>query len=169
MFVGPVAAARTLTPPATSYANAGGTGDRTASITVTSNITPDSGALNTIVNGVNSGVDGWDMPGTGATAIPNGAYFNLHFASKKYITKIKLYFRNTPSMGLWDVLLGDGTTYPVTAASFTWNTGTSQEVTLSGLQPEGYTDIKIQKNGAGANYTNDFFQEIELKLAPGAT
>jgi hypothetical protein len=165
--LGQLGLGRTLTPPVTSYANAGGTGNRTALITITKNITQDGGADSSIVDGTTGGVNGWDMPGTGATAIPNGAFFDAQFATRKFFTKTRLRFASTPSMGAWDVHVHNGGALTL-VGSLTWN-ASSVEATLTGLDPEGYTNIRCVKNGAGSSYTNDWFNEWEFEIADGAT
>lgn len=155
-----------LDVPATSYANPGGTGNRTALITITKSITQDGGADNAIVDGATSGTNGWDMPGTGATPIPNGAWFDAQFATRKYFTKTRLRFSTGANMGLWDVYVHNGGSL-LLVGGFTWNADLL-EATLTGLDPEGYTNIRCVKNGAGTSYTNNWFNEWEFELADGA-
>lgn len=80
----------------TSYANAGGTGDRTASITV-SGLTIDEGTLNNLVDGnFADGAGGSVSPDAGTTA------FKFDFGSNKVIDEFKLYGNTTQSTG-WTV------------------------------------------------------------------
>jgi hypothetical protein len=164
LILGQLGLGRALVAPATAYDS----GDRTASITVTSNITPDGGTINNLVDGgtaANSS-DAIDMPGTGSTAIPNGAYFRFTFATKQYFTKVRLRFSTGANMGAWVVKVGNGTP-SLQVGSYTWNSD-DLEVILSGLDPEGYTDIQLEKDGAGTNYTNSWFTEVNFERADGA-
>jgi hypothetical protein len=163
--IGQFGLGRVLTPPVTAYDS----GDRTGSITVTGNITPDQGNLSNTVNGNLSpnATGACDMPGVGSTPIPNGAYIDWQFAQKQYFTKIRIRFNVGANMGGWFVKVGNSGLY-IQVGSFTWNAD-DLEVTLSGLDPEGYTNIRIEKNGAGVNYTNQWFTEANFERAPGAT
>lgn len=163
-----------LSAPTTAYANAGGTGDRTASITISSNITPDGGIINNLIDGgvsVNT-TDGIDMPGTGSTAIPTDTYVKFDFgaSTKKYIDEVKIKFDAgiPPNMGAWVVQCSNDDSTYTTVGSYTWNTAT-QTVTLSGVDPEGFRYWKLAKNGAGSNYTNSYWLEVEFKIAAGAS
>jgi hypothetical protein len=163
-----------LSTPTTDYANSGGTGNRTATITVTTNITPDGGTINNLVDGAkaSNNSDGIDMPGVGATAIPDGTYVKFDFGVGvlKYIDEVKLYFEaaNPPNMGAWIVQCSNDDSNYTTVGSYTWNTAT-QTITLSGVDVEGFRYWKLAKNGAGTNYTNSFWQEVEFKIAAGAS
>lgn len=164
LILGQLGLGRVLTPPVTAY----DFGDRTGSITVTGNITPDQGFLSNTVNGDLSpnATGACDFPGVGSTLIPDGAYIDWQFVTPQYFTKIRIRFNNNPTMGGWFVKVGNSGSF-IQVGSFTWNTP-DLEATLSGLDPAGYTNIRIEKNGAGVFYTNNWFTEVNFERAPGA-
>ncbi len=111
------------------------------------------------------------MPGTGSTPIPDGAYVRFDFGAKKYIDETKVYFDTAtglPSMGawVWEGSDASGSGYTV-YGSFTWDAAT-ETTTLTGVPAEGFRYWQMRKNGAGSNYTNYYFTEVEFKIAAGA-
>lgn len=165
LALGGLGMGRILVPPVTAYDS----GDRTATITVTSSIVPDAGTLSNLVDGglVANSSDATDMPGTGSTAILDGDYFNFAFAAKQYFTKARIRFSTGANMGAWRWHVGNGGVF-IPVGSNTWNSD-DLETVLSGLDPEGYTDIRWVKNGAGTNWTNNWMTEVNFERAAGAT
>lgn len=72
---------------ATSYANSGGTGDRTSIITFTSSKVPTVGALNDGIDGVTTPASGFTFSDTNRV----GADFTFDFGSPKVIDEFKWY------------------------------------------------------------------------------
>lgn len=163
---------RVVTIPVTDYTNTGGQGDRTASLTISSNITPDGGTINNLIDGGTSAnsTDGIDMPGTGSTAIPNGAYVKIDFGSKKYIDEVTVLFDSgiPPNMGNWNWEGSNDDSSYTSFATFAW-TSSTKVVTLSNVDPEGFRYWRMIKNGAGSNYTNSYWLELKFKIAAGTT
>lgn len=156
-----------LSAPTTAYDS----GDRTGSITVTSNITPDGGTINNLVDGgtTANSTDAIDMPGTGSTPIPTDTYVKFDFGVgvKKYIDEIRLRFSTGANMGAWVVQCSNDDVSYTTVANYTWN---SDDLTIpcTNVDPEGFRYWKLAKNGAGTNYTNNWWTEVNFKIAAGA-
>jgi hypothetical protein len=161
-----------LEPPVTSYSNPGGTGDRTASITVTSNNAPNAGTLNNAVDGSTavtvSGSVRW------STGWP-GLILTFQFTSKVYIDEIRASFANTPGPGgtwKWQAS-NDGISFVDCGSAFTLN-GTVDGLmnAFSNLTPPdtaGYTYYRINNIGNDAGTSQTWVVEIEFKIAPGVT
>lgn len=156
-----------LTMPVTSYANSGGTGDRTASITVTATapIIAFAGTLNNLVDGSMAADAAGSASPTGlATA---GQYLRFQFASKKYIDEIKVYYNIVPNNGSWKWQASNDASSWTDLATFTWD-ATLETVALTGMDFAGYLYYQMILT-ADHNLTNDWFQEVEFKIAAGAT
>lgn len=153
--------AYTKTGVAVSYNNSYGTGDRTSLWTATTNITPDSGTINNLVDGAigSSSSDAIDLPGVGATAINSGDYFQFVAPEKVNITQVKLFAQATPNMGAWNVQGSDDGSSWTTYGSYTWN-ATTTNCDLAGTPTEGHRYWRLVKNGAGAVWTNIWFYEV---------
>lgn len=150
---------------ATSYANAGGTGDRTASITVTTNIAITGGTINNLVDGgfASGTPDNVDHNGAANT---DGNYYKFDFGSAKVIDEAKVYcVAGTPANGtwLWQYSL-DNTTW-TQVASVTWNTAT-QTMTLTGVPSTGARYYRFIKSGTSGVMSNIYYSEFEFKIAP---
>jgi hypothetical protein len=163
MFVSIVAA--TSRAPAPSYSNAGGTGDRTASITVTT-----SGWTGT-VNASNA-VDGGFVPNStdaiNPTSVTNGAEMRFDFGAgaKKYISEAKVYWNNNDATFLthwegsnngssWDSLSSD--------VGYTSNTMT---FALTHANTNGYRYYRWFKTTG--TVPAGFFLETEFKIDDGS-
>lgn len=160
--------------PTTSYANAGGTGDRTATITVTkSGLTWDAGADNNLVDGGvgTNATDSVDEPSTSATG--DLIIFDFGSGASKFIDEIKLITSAAATHNATWQFQGsrDGVTYEdLRTTTFTWGTGTTT-VTLD--QPNGTSNkpgwryIRLV-GGASSVWANNWFEEVQFKLADAA-
>jgi hypothetical protein len=155
-----------LTMPVTAYANSGGTGDRTASITVTATapIIAFAGTLNNLVDGsMAADAAGSASPSGTATT---GQYLRFQFGSKKYIDEIKVYYNIVPNNGSWKWQACDDASSWIDLATFTWD-ATLETVALTGMDFAGYLYYQMILT-ADHVLTNDWFQEVEFKIADGA-
>lgn len=160
---------RVLDIPSTSYANAGGQGDRTASITVTSNIVWDGGTNSNLVDGAsaNNTTDSMNTPGVGAGVINDGDYIEFDFGSNVYIDELTITQDVVPNNGLWQWLGSNSSGTGFTAyGSATWN-NLPQVVSATGIPAEGHRYWRWRKSGAGT-WTNAWLREFTFKIAPGA-
>lgn len=150
-----------------SYANAGGTGDRTATITVTTNSTRggSSGTPDRFVNGLkaNSSAAGYWVTNSQSAAM----HFTFDFGAKKLITEAK-WFQNGPSAqpGVWKWQGSlDGSSYTDLSSTFTLDGGSAGSVIGDiSANTDGYRYYRIlQTTNAGGN-DSPWLQEIEFKI-----
>jgi hypothetical protein len=154
--------------PTTSYANSGGTGARTGIITATgtasaidTGVTPSKSVDGSFTTGVGAG-----SCGCGGT-VTAGQYMRWRFASSAYIDEVKIYYDRVPANGSWKIQGSfDATTWD-DLATFTWDAQT-KTVTLTNGVAEGYLYYQMICP-AGNAITAGWFEEIEFKIAPGAT
>ncbi len=155
----------------TSYANSGGTGDRTGSVTVTTSFTWDDGISSNLVDGAtgNSNADAVDEPGAGSTAITDGGYIQFDFGSGKYIDEVKVIHGSSTTHGVWKFRgSNDGSSFTDLATSLDWNTGgTSQTFTIPAYG-QTYRYFRWEKQGTGTNWPNTWLKEFEFKIASSA-
>jgi hypothetical protein len=159
--------------PVTAYANAGGNGDRTASITVTIfGFAWDGGPNSNLVDGAvgSNTTDSCDEPADGTSA--NGNYLDFDFGSGvyKFIDEITLEHGVSSTHGGDWMFQGsrDGSTFEnLATAVFSWPAGTSTVVTLD--QPNGTSNqpgwryIRLL-GGATSQWSNNWFKEVTFKI-----
>lgn len=156
--------------PTTAYANAGGTGDRTATITVTeqASYSRSSGTLNNLVDGgtATNSTDSFNL--TGAAVIGSGDYWRFDFGVgvSKYIDEMKLYRSAATSAGSWKIQGSNDASSWTDFATFTWNQAT-QTVAMSGMDPAGYRYYQVIENDTGASWADVWYEEVEFKIAAG--
>ena len=145
---------------ATSYANAGGSGDRTASISVASNIAV--GTLSQLVNGntINSSVY---ITGTVA-----GKYISFDFGTgaSRIITEAKFYQGGTQSHGTWAWQgSNDGAAWTGIGANFALGGSATQTLTTLGVNSTGYRYYRIF-GISGTASSAPWIYEFEFKINP---
>lgn len=144
---------------ATSYANAGGTGNRTATITVVaagwSNASP-----NTLVNG---------------NLTETVGYFNglssleFQWTTPKIIDEVKFYQQNTVAHGTWKWQgSNDGTLWTDVGGSFTLGGVATQTITTLAGNTQGYYRWRIVLV-SGASSNSPYVYEFEFKIDDAAT
>ena len=157
---------------ATSYANSGGSGARSGVIAISTNIANDPGspgtAVGNFIDGVNNlnNANAWDPVQT----LSDGDYVRFDFGAgnPKYCDEIKIYSSGTPPGGSYKFRATDDLSAYTVGATFTWNTGTSQTVTISGLSTAGYRYFELTKNG-GSTEADSWWREIEFKIDAGVS
>lgn len=151
--------------PITSYSNTGGQGDRTAIITVTSNVTPAAGTLNNLVDGAvaNNSTDSIDFSGGG---VPD-SYIRFDFSTPVYIDEITINCSGAPANGTWTVRVSNDLATFLQVASFNWDAATETDA-LAGMQPEGYRYLDLFHAGATTMDPAPWYREVTFKIAPGA-
>jgi hypothetical protein len=158
--------AGSISIPVTSYANTGGTGNRTAIITCSTNITVAGGVIGNLVDGSNlNGVtNSVDFNGAANT---NGNFIAFAWAAVKYIDEVNIYCAaSAPSNGVWVWEYSvNGSTAWTQVASFTWNTQT-QTVALTGVPGSGALAYRMRKNGTLGSMSNIYYGEVEFKISP---
>jgi hypothetical protein len=148
----------------TSYANAGGTGNRTSTITVTCDAVIGSfgGNYGNLVDGAfgNNDTDAvwWDYGQTGKR-------LTFQFATKKIIDEAKHYSSTAASHGTWKWQgSDDGSSWVDLSTTFTFQAGFEGFVQgdLSG-NSTGYYYYSILQTG-GVTNSNPWMQEWEFKI-----
>ena len=156
-----------------AYENAGGTGDRTALITVTSNITPDASPVDwqELVNGLDADATNMYWNNIDVT----GKYIQLHYESLVLLTELKL-----KTSGGYDGAFGDSTwkirgsingtdwidlcvARLMVGAGDVWRTGSGTFVFVFPSNAMGYSDFQIY--GAGGSLSGYMVpREVECKI-----
>lgn len=147
---------------ATSYSNPGGSGDRTASITVTSNRTW-NGALSNLVDGA-FGNNTTDSIWLGFT-VSSSDYIRFDFgaATPKYIDEITFKQQNTTSHGTWKWRgSNDGVTWNDLTSNYTHGGSTAQVVPLT--TNLGYYRYYELRGVSGSHSSGPYIHEFEFKL-----
>jgi hypothetical protein len=144
-----------------SYSNAGGTGDRTASITVTSDLTY-TGPISHFVNGSFAHTVYWD-PQTQAVA---GKHITFGFAAPKLITEAKFYQDGNNSHGTWKWQgSNDNANWIDIGTSFVLGVTTTQVQTSLSGNTIGYKYYRLL--GVSGNTNADgwpYITEFEFKI-----
>jgi hypothetical protein len=156
-----------LDPPATNYANAGGTGDRTASIAATASYTPANGSAPRTVDGSFAGnsAGAIQVLASGSAA---GEYVQWDFGAgtPKYTDEITLYQNGNIILTCRFDYSDDAASWIAMGGTFLFNA--NAQVVAVTMLPEGARYIRlvfVSGTYPGAGY----FSEIEFKIAPGAT
>jgi len=157
---------------ATSYANSGGQGNRTASITVTSSQTPHVGTWSNLVNG-SSAADGTNSvdpttAGSNETAA-NGSYIRFDFGSgnKKVISEATITINGSQNWGDWKWQGSDNaSSWTDVSSSFTWS-GTTHVSTLN-TSGAGYRYYQMVVVASGL-WWNNWIGEFDFKIAAWAS
>lgn len=155
--------------PTTAYANAGGTGDRTASITVTGNFTPTAGTFANLVDGaiVANSTDSMDPPAT--VAAPPYIRFDFGSGVKKYIDEITMKASTATIANVSFTIQGsnDAAIWTDLATTVVWNSATKVQA-LTGLSINGYRYYQLKWAPSGSIFGAGWMEEFEFKIAAGA-
>lgn len=149
--------------PVPSYANAGGTGDRTGSITVTTDISLGSGVISQSVNG-NTTENDWYF--SSGQSFPR--FIKFDFGTPKIINAFKWYQSGATDQGAWKWQSSpDDSSYTDRGNSFLLvGDAAGSEIT----EPAGNTiAARYWKMVSVAGQTNGgpYQREIEFKIAAG--
>lgn len=155
-----------LVTPTTSYANAGGTGNRTASITVTSTL-GSNGTLSQLVDGTTSGQSiTWNTSdNTGFNRV-----FDFGSGVQKYIDQFRIYKSTNASEGTWkNQGSNDNTTWFDVSSTYTW-TGLATFLATNDLMstyPAGFRYYR--QLGMGGTPSGNNTSEYEFQIAAGSS
>lgn len=152
----------TVPLPATSYANFGGTGDRTASIVVTNTVN-----LNTtvywLINGAFSNTLFF-----GGQSLTGAEYIRFNFSTVRsghaYITEAKWTQSGASAQGTWQWQgSNDGTTWTNIGSTFTLGSTNPQTMTTLNGNLSFYAYYQMLGVGSGTN-NGPYLQQIEFKI-----
>lgn len=165
------------TTPTTSYANAGGTGNRASSIVVTSDVdwgdgySGPPGNLSAQDENLVNGSFAADVNGSilfPYTGFVDGSYIQFDFGSKKYIDEFRISAVGASSVGNWKIeASNDANTWTEQKASFEWLRGTANVYSFTPTDVLGFRYwrmTKVTTNGSGGNWCIEF----DFKIADGA-
>lgn len=157
-------AATLIAPITTSFANPGGTGDRTASITVTSTATLGTGSNSMLVNGALANEYWWNGGQSSRQVV-----FDFGSGAKKYINEVKFYQdvgSGAVNQGTWLMEASDDdVSYTTFSPSFVWgdeNTGDTNPFTNTNTAGNRYYRLR---QTAGVTSSTPFIREVEFKIA----
>lgn len=148
-------------PPPTSYANAGGSGNRAGVVTVTINaFTLGGGSAGAFVNGTTTGAEGFWF--SGAMSAGNIAF---DFGSAKYVDELKWYQSSTPTaIGTWQVEgSNDNSDWTALGSTFALGGTSSQTVSVVHAVPAAYRYYRL-KIVSGSTSAAAWNNEIEFKI-----
>lgn len=150
----------TYIPPATSYANTGGTGNRTGVITATNLGTAFGlGSITSLIDGATGNSCYFTM---GAT----GYVLNFDFLSAKYIDEIRIKTNvGGTATGTWQMLgSNDNTNFVSVGAPFVWN-GVPAGTTFPMVHasPAAYRYYQFTQI-SGTTTNTDYQLELEFKI-----
>lgn len=144
----------------TSYANTGGTGDRTAIITATSAVVNfGTGNATKLINGTSVFDCWWHGSLT-------GAYVQFDFGSGKVINEAKWYQSALDSNGVWQWEgSNDASSWTAIGSSFTLGTSATQTITELSGNTTSYRYYRL--NGvSGSASSGAWLYEMEFKISP---
>ncbi len=154
-------------PQAPSYANSGGSGDRSALITLTQaaylNSRPGMVSPSIMINGVNNA--GTAYFNTHQAYMYDGWWLMFDFGTPKLIDEFKWYQQNSSTHGTWKFQGSlDNSTWVDIGTSFTLGGSTTQTVTEISSNILGYRYYRLYLvTGPSSNLS--YLYEIEFKIA----
>src|SRR3989344_5637319 len=157
-----------LAGQAPAYTNAGGQGDRTATVTVTAiGITASGGTPDNLVDGVAASTtgDGYRLPGSTAVAGMR-LRFDFGAGARKNITEATFKFQSTNSLATWKwSASNDLTTFTDIGANLTLASATTQVMTELSANRLGYRYYDLVAVSGSTHATVNYIQEAEFKIA----
>lgn len=145
----------------TSYSNTGGTGDRTASITVTKSASANIvGALSRFV-----GIGG---SATYFSSVPNGEWLKFDFGSgvTKVITELTYYQSNAFAQGTWQLEgSNDDSAWTAIGSTFTLAAATTQTSGSAFSSNSTYYRYYRIKKTAGSVSSASWAYQFEFKIS----
>jgi hypothetical protein len=150
--------------PATDYANTGGTGNRTAIITVTSSLAAAGGTLSNAVDGgfANNTTDSYWFAG-GTAVLNNWLKFDFGVGAAKYIDEFKHIQSDASAHGNWKAQISnDDSAWTDVSASTALGGATTTTITCAPLELFRYFRIL---GVSGTTSATHFIQENEFKIS----
>jgi hypothetical protein len=154
---------------ATSYANPGGSGDRSGSVTLTLPIGYTNSGTTNLVNGSYADVAGEAFGSNPAT----GAYFQFDFGSgaAKVISEITWYQNGAYAQGVWKLQgSDDNATWTDLGSSFTLGDASANPSVhpIGATYTKGYRYFRLTKVSGSTN-ASPYEREVEFKIGSYST
>ena len=140
------------------------TGNRTSTITVTTNHTVTGGTTSNLVDGgfgYNT-TDSMDFANNGTWN--GGDYLRFQWADKQRCTAVRMKTFGNVANGAWIVQGSDDASSWTNLHSFTWTQPAYDAVTFSFTNETGFTYYQLYKNGTGGSLTYRWYQEVEFLI-----
>lgn len=157
-----------LAGQAPAYTNAGGQGDRTATVTVTAiGITPSGGTPDNLVDGVAASTTGDGYRLAASTAV-SGMRIRFDFGpgARRIITEATFKFQNTNSLATWKwSASNDLVSFTDIGANLTLASATTQVMTELSANRLGYRYYDLVGVSGSTHATVNYIQEAEFKIA----
>lgn len=153
-----------VTPGATSYANSGGTGDRTSLVLIKTNKTFGSGSPDNLVDGASGNTS------TDSVSFPNAdtgweIWFDFRPTGfRQCVDEFRWLQQNTAAHGTWKIEAWDGFTWTDLLTGIALGGATTQTIPFANTN--AYIIYRMVQT-AGATSSSPFIQEIEFKIAQG--
>jgi len=158
-----------LITPTTSYANAGGTGDRTGLIIVTANFTPNTGNVDRSVDGSLTGnSSGGFLVGNGTAATGLTVTWDFTgYSERKYIDEVTCKCVSAAGQGVSGKFQGsiNGVSFYDVSSIFAWDSN-AKVVSCPSMDPDGVNYLRFI--GTSGSFTSNYWLENEFKIASGA-
>lgn len=153
----------------TSYANAGGTGDRTATITATSNSCCNAGIDSNFIDGA-SADNSTDSRDFHSNVSGSMITFDFGVGVFQNVDEITWYQSGTNTHGAWEVEAGnDGIAFVLLKTSFTLGGSTGANV-ISFTNTGFYRYYRLRQTyNSGNASSSPWLREVEFKLVSGAS
>lgn len=148
----------------TSYANAGGSGNRTSSIPTLTQSGANAPLASTanLSYLINGSVDNANWLANG---VADGQWLRFDFGTSKVIDEIKWYQSTSAAQGTWKFQgSSDGSTWSDVGSSFALGGATTQTVTAISGNTSSYRYYRIIKV-SGSTSAAPYSQEIEFKIS----
>lgn len=147
----------------TSYGHTDGSGDRTASITVTTDLALDSGNINNLVDGAfgSNGTDAIDISDS-----QSGKYIRFDFGVGRVVDGFRWYASATANMGTWEFQgSNDASGWTTIGSSFTLGNGASPAFTVfTSTNTTSYRYYQLKSTAGSTPVAGPWCQEIEFRI-----
>lgn len=145
----------------TDYSNTGGTGDRSAIITITTDASIGGGiGIGRLINGDLTTQNTWLV-----NASIVGKEIKMDFGTAKIITEIKWYQSTTDTHGTWKVQgSANGSSWTDIGSSFTLGGATTQTITTPSANTTAYRYYRLFGVSGAAN-AGPWIYQIEFKIS----
>lgn len=146
-------------PPATSYSNAGGSGDRTGTISITRSMISMPVSESYLIDGITAYGSAYFGSGTS-----DGDWFYFNFGSSKIIDEVKWYQQTSHSHGTWKIQgSSDASSWTDIGTSFTLGGSTAHTITEINGNTTAYQYYRFYLI-TGPVSSFPYLYEIEFKL-----
>lgn len=151
------------TGSSTSYANTGGSGDRTSGITMSKSDSLVMVSETQLIDGVTG--SGVAYFGSYPAYINDGSWFAFDFGAPKVVDEAKFYQQNTTAHGTWKIQgSADASTWSDIGSSFTLGGAASQTITEISGNTTAYRHLRFYLI-TGPSSNGPYLYEIEFKIS----